>query len=662
MIRNLYVVISVFILSISFAMAQTGSIQGKILDSAKVGIPFANVVAEFNGTQVGGDRTDFDGNYTIKPLQPGKYEIKVSYVGYQSRQISGVPVSADKITFQDVVLTSTIVTIKTIIVTAYQIPVFEKDPNNTESRGADFVQETGIRDVNSIAGAAAGVYTNDDGTLVIRGARSEYTKYIVDGIPVIGSNNVPKSDIDQVTVITGGVPASIGDVTGGVVSMTTKGPSRDYSGGIEAYSSYGLDKFGSRLVEANFSGPLISNVDPETKVKRPIAGFFLSANYQGAKDPSPYYIGTYEVNQAALQQIQANPLVPRGIGAGYNPSADYINPNQINNLAYRDNATSNTFRFAGKFDFKPTQNTDFIIGGSLEHTKQNDWEEIYEMFNSANNPTETDNTYRVFARFAQRFKADTSSKSIIKNAFYSIQVDYSQNNQTVESNQFGTDIFNYGYIGKFTTYKDKTYAYGKDSATGLIAWLQQTYQDTMVTFSPSTLNPITSNYDVQYYKFAGSDVSQYNTISTIESNGGLLNGDRAANVYGLQYGTGRVYNGYSFFNNSQYRITANGSADIGKHAFTFGFEYEQSINRSYSISPVGLWYLMRQLANQQITQLDKLHPVKDTAADGTFLDTINYNRLYAYSAQANFDKNLRASLGMPVNGTNWIDIDSYAPS
>ena len=39
------------------------------------------------------------------------------------------------------------------------------------------------------------------------------------------SNNLPKSAIEEVQVITGGLPASYGDATGGIVSITTRGPS-----------------------------------------------------------------------------------------------------------------------------------------------------------------------------------------------------------------------------------------------------------------------------------------------------------------------------------------------------------------------------------------------------------------------------------------------------
>ena len=87
------------------AFAQPGSLKGKITDkNTGEPIPFANVVAERNGNLVSGVTTDFDGNYTIKPLDPGNYNLKVSYVGYGQTTLEGIVVSSNKISFRDIQL------------------------------------------------------------------------------------------------------------------------------------------------------------------------------------------------------------------------------------------------------------------------------------------------------------------------------------------------------------------------------------------------------------------------------------------------------------------------------------------------------------------------------------------------------------------------------
>ena len=57
-----------------------------------------------NGNQIAGVTTDFDGNYTIKPLDPGTYDLIVSFVGYGQVTLEGIVVSSNKITFRDVQL------------------------------------------------------------------------------------------------------------------------------------------------------------------------------------------------------------------------------------------------------------------------------------------------------------------------------------------------------------------------------------------------------------------------------------------------------------------------------------------------------------------------------------------------------------------------------
>jgi hypothetical protein len=49
-----------------------------------------------------------------------------------------------------------------------------------------------------------------------------------------------------------------------------------------------------------------------------------------------------------------------------------------------------------------------------------------------------------------------------------------------------------------------------------------------------------------------------------------LNGRRPTNVYGLWQNIGYGYNGSNQSDNSQFRITAVGSADIGDHALSLG--------------------------------------------------------------------------------------------
>jgi outer membrane receptor protein involved in Fe transport len=71
---------------------------------------------------------------------------------------------------------------------------------------------------------------------------------------------------------------------------------------------------------------------------------------------------------------------------------------------------------------------------------------------------------------------------------------------------------------------------------------------------------------------------------------------------------------------------------------------------------------MNQLANKHILERDLSNPNPVFDANGTFQDTINYDRLFVADEQSDFDRNLRDALGLDASGTDFIDVDSYDPS
>ena len=116
---------------------------------------------------------------------------------------------------------------------------------------------------------------------------------------------------------------------------------------------------------------------------------------------------------------------------------------------------------SGKIDLKPSRNTNFTIGGQFNYSDGQNYANGsigHSMYNYDKNILFLDQTWRVFGRFTQRFASDAESSSFIKNIYYSIQFDYSeQKTRTMDPNH-KEDIFKYGYLGDYTTYKIPTYA------------------------------------------------------------------------------------------------------------------------------------------------------------------------------------------------------------
>ena len=82
-----------FVLMSFWGMAQT-SVGGKVTDVDNgddlIG---ATVILNQNGVYVTGTSTDFDGNFKLN-VDPGTYDVEVSYIGYPTNRITGVVVKA----------------------------------------------------------------------------------------------------------------------------------------------------------------------------------------------------------------------------------------------------------------------------------------------------------------------------------------------------------------------------------------------------------------------------------------------------------------------------------------------------------------------------------------------------------------------------------------
>lgn len=79
--------------------------------------------------------------------------------------------------------------------------------------------------IEDIAAGAGGMMQPDHGDpLSIAGARPSGTAIYVDGMKIRGNSQMSLASIEQLAVLSSGVPAEFGDVTGGVISVTTSNP------------------------------------------------------------------------------------------------------------------------------------------------------------------------------------------------------------------------------------------------------------------------------------------------------------------------------------------------------------------------------------------------------------------------------------------------------
>lgn len=664
MYRKFLLTITILLASTMLVFSQAGSLRGKVTNKeTDEPIPFANILIESDGQMVTGGATNFEGEYIIRPINPGTYDISISVIGYEPRKIRGIIIRTGEVVFYNIEMVPTQTVMETFVVTDYQVPLIQADQTQSGATlTSEEIQKMPGRSAASVAATVGGVFADEDGRIGgIRGQRASGTVTYVDGVRVRGSRAVPQSAIDQVTVITGGLPAMYGDATGGVISITTRGPSRRFGAGVELVSSQLTDPYGYNLIGLNLQGPLVmQEIDGE---KRSIVGYFLSGEFTHVGDASPAAGGNYTVNPETLEYLQKNPLRPSGTGFGAYPNADFIRRSDLINLRSNEFNTSTAASFAGRIDFRLSPTANMSIGARWNYSDRDAWGRTSAVFNPNTRGHSVFSEYGIFGRFTQRFETRQTSGALIRNLYYTINANFTRTTSRSGHRDHKDDIFKYGYVGQFETFKRNSYELGTDTIAGYSdVWIHNGFRDTLFTFQPSDINPLLSNYTSRYYDLYDLHSGLYANYFFVQQGQGLLNGDAPSSVYGIFANTGTPYNSYSRANNTQIGIDVHASADIGNHAIKFGFQYEQRIDRSYGIAPRGLWTIMRQYANWHIRELDLNNPIPVYDVHGVFQDTINYNRLLDTASQSYFDYNLRAELDLPINGLDWIDIDNLDPT
>jgi hypothetical protein len=669
----------IFTLFVGFsAWAQTdnGAIKIILQDNAtKEAIPFANVVAYKDGVQVGVSTTNMDGEAIIKPLSPGKYTVKGVYVGYQAKEIKDVVVGEGKTAYVTLGLSNGEgVKLDEVEVIEYKVPLIDPDTKSGQTITREDYQNLATKDINSVAATTAGVYQSDEGKgLNVRGARSNATTYFVDGVKVFGTPVLSQQSIEQINVITGGVPANFGDATSGVVSISTRGPQSKFFGGVELVSSQLTDPYGYNLLGFSVGGPIYKKKD---STQRTVVGFFVSGQGNYIKDPTPSAVPIYRIKDEKLAELKETPLLPSRSGTGFVRSSEFVTNADFDTYKAKTNVASRQLAINGKIDYAPTVNTNISLGAFFSYNNRpsagnNGLLISNQLLNYDQNVQYVDNTMRANLSVTQKFGSNAKSKeksqSLVTNAFFKFLVSYEKVDQKQQSAKFKKDYFKYGYVGKFErTFLDENWAYNYNFTPGYIyqgqAINSYTYsqrREQSVTFTPGTDNPDAALYTS--YLINNTPANQQISLDYIAGNNGLRNGDNPDLIYNLfsNFGSNPTY--YRNQITSTFRVVTSFNADVKDHAIQAGLEFDQRSIGFYFLNASALWTKMRLIANDHTTQLDVSNPILNTEFSG-LVPYYYFNYAYDQSRQTQFSERLLDKLGLPRDYTGFINTDGLDPS
>lgn len=239
-IRSIILPIILLCLSASAAFAQSGKIQGTIVEEG-TNEPLIGATVSIQGTTKGAV-TNIDGEYLMLNVAPGTYTLEARYIGYATVVVQEVIVRTDLTTTQNFTLAMEAFEGEEIVVTAERKAVL-KDVTSSESRvSSDEIKKLPVQEVSDVIQLQAGVNVDNGGGIHIRGGRTSEVSYVVDGIRVTDDYDrsqgvrIENESIQELQVISGSFNAEYGQAMSGIVNVVTKAGNNDYEGSVRAWS------------------------------------------------------------------------------------------------------------------------------------------------------------------------------------------------------------------------------------------------------------------------------------------------------------------------------------------------------------------------------------------------------------------------------------------
>ena len=231
-------VISIFIMvsSIAAGLSQTGSIEGVVTDrNSKEVLP--GVTVTIDGTTTG-TSADTDGHFLIPKLKPGRYRLKISYIGYNPEIIEDVKVDAGESTKLPIVLSENAVALEEVTVTGIRktdtdvsmLNVTRMSPLVSIAISGQQILRSQDRDASEVIRRLPGTTIIDDRFIVVRGLSQRYNSVWLNNAATPSSEAdakafsfdvIPASMIDNMIIVKSPAPELPADFSGGFVKITT---------------------------------------------------------------------------------------------------------------------------------------------------------------------------------------------------------------------------------------------------------------------------------------------------------------------------------------------------------------------------------------------------------------------------------------------------------
>ena len=240
---RLSILLAFFLVSFS-ASAQIGKIEGKIIDS-KSGAVLSGVSISVNGDKTIAS-TGIDG-YFVVTLEAGKkYTLTLTSVGYQTKEITDVEITANQLNHLEILLDKASKTETAVVVrssarkeSAAALISFQKNTTVVaQVVSAEAIRRSPDKNTGEVLKRVPGASVQEGKYLVVRGLADRYNQAMINGILLSSTEPdrktfsfdiIPSSMIDNIIINKAFIPELPGEWAGGLIQVNTKDvPAKDF--------------------------------------------------------------------------------------------------------------------------------------------------------------------------------------------------------------------------------------------------------------------------------------------------------------------------------------------------------------------------------------------------------------------------------------------------
>ena len=274
-----------FLLVTASWVLQAQVIRGTVVDDAS-NDPIPGAVVTIQGSPIQ-SVTDFDGNFELRGMVPGLYNVAVGFIGYEGKTQFEVQVTQAKPAIVNFRLREALQVLDEVVIsTQQQFKQEAQSPVSVQSIGINEIQRNpgGNQDISkviqSLPGVASGVAFRND--LIIRGGGPNENRFFLDGIEIPAINHfatqgasggpvgmINVNFIRDVDFYTSAFAAQRGNSLSSIMEINLKDGRTDKTGGIF--------QVGASEVGLTLDGPINKKTTYLASIRRSYLQFLFKA-------------------------------------------------------------------------------------------------------------------------------------------------------------------------------------------------------------------------------------------------------------------------------------------------------------------------------------------------------------------------------------------------